>query len=94
MLLLLVTTASGAAATKSVSHTISESATITGGNSVIVYAAGRQVVTVVKDGENAAAAPLYGAYPLLLVSFPLEKSWHLVKHVTWDKARDQLTIDF
>ena len=74
-----------AASAKTATGTIGESAQITAGNSVNVY---------LIDGKVVTTETVYPRAPLLRIGYELRLSWHLVKHVTWDKRHRLITIDF
>lgn len=77
---------------KTASATFTENAQIISGNSVSAYLAGNEIVTQIGD-EPAGVVTLQGI-PIVRIGFEMQPSWHLVKRVTWDKRRHQLTIDF
>jgi|GEM_PF-3420078 hypothetical protein len=74
--------------------TIGETALVDPGNSVSAYLIGEQIITTVRDEETPHLSTLYGVSPIVQINFQMEPSWHLVKHVTWDKAHRKLTISF
>lgn len=74
-----------AASAKTATGTIGESAQITAGKSVSVY---------LIDGKIVTSDTVYPKAPLLRIGYELKLSWHLVKHINWDKRHRILTIDF
>lgn len=92
--LLALSIAASSAVGKTVSGTISESAQIVPGNSFSAYVVGGEIVTSVQDDAAPSSRNQFGIAPLIRVSFEMQRSWYLVKRVTWDKTHRQLTIDF
>jgi hypothetical protein len=78
---------------KTASGTIPVSIQLVNGSTVGAYLTAGDVTTVVQRGYNPQLAPS-GAVPIVRVNFELQRSWFLVKRVTWDKYRKHLTIDF
>ena len=91
--LALVLTPSAHAAAKSVARTMPVSANIDTGNRVEAYMSGLGFTTVVQTELNEPPTPS-GAGPVVSIGFELQRSWFLVKRVTWDKHQKHLTIDF
>lgn len=81
------------AAAKSTARTMPVSAIIDTGNRIDAYASGLGFTTVVEAALNEPPLPS-GAGPAVSIGFELQRSWFLVKRVTWDKPRKHLTIDF
>lgn len=87
---LMLSTAAAALA-KTATGTIPVTAQIVSGNSVTAFLTGGEIVTTVNhDGPRTTP----GAMPIVRVDFPTERTWFLVKRVTWDKIHRHLTIDF
>lgn len=91
--LALTAATAGPALAKSVSKSIAASVTIVTGNTVSAYVNGSALTTIVKRGDSHAAQP-GGVLPQVRVSFDFPSTWYIVKHITWDKYKKHLTIDF
>ncbi|HET7813891.1 MAG TPA: hypothetical protein VFL13_05920 [Candidatus Baltobacteraceae bacterium] len=92
VLTVILSGSAAAAATKTATGTIPVTIQLVNGSTVGAYVIGGNLLTTVQNDSAADAAP-HGA-PIVRVSFQMERSWHLVKRVTWDKAHQHLTIDF
>lgn len=89
----LALSASASAGAKTVSGTIPVTETVNSGSTVSAYLTSGDLTTTVQTGVKSSLGP-DGAVPVIRVSFNLDRSWFLVKRVTWDKSRKHLTIDF
>jgi hypothetical protein len=89
----LALSASASAGAKTASGTIPVTETVNSGSTVSAYLTSGDLTTSVQPGVKASLVPA-GSVPVVRVSFDLERSWFLVKRVTWDRSRKHLTIDF
>jgi hypothetical protein len=94
-LLTLAPLVASSASAKTTTGTVSVGATLVNGSNVVAtFIVGDGVVMQLRsdDTKSAPSSPVYSK-PVLRIGFDLQGAY-FVKHVTWDKAHRQLTIDF
>jgi len=74
--------------------TLQTSAQIIPGNSVSVYLVHGEIVTITRDDSTANLNDGRAGILLTSVTFETKPAWRIVKHVTFDKSRHLLTVDF